>query len=65
LRQSIPIGIILRHHLKFALNRAEAIKICREKSGNIMVDGKLRKDIKYPLGLMGNFIYSYLHRKMF
>ena len=28
--------------------------ICREKGGNLLVDGRIRKDPKFPLGLMGN-----------
>jgi len=52
LRQSIPISVVLRHHLKFALNRQEAIMICRETGGNIYVDNRVRKDAKFPLGFM-------------
>ena len=43
---------ILRHHLKFALNRQEAIMICREKGGNTFVDNRVIKDVKFPLGFM-------------
>ena len=36
--------------------------ICREKGGNLLVDGRIRKDPKFPLGLMGN--YSYLKQSL-
>jgi small subunit ribosomal protein S4e len=52
LRQSIPISVVLRHHLKFALTRREAMMICREKGGNIYVDNRVMKDAKFPLGFM-------------
>lgn len=42
----IPLGIIIRDYLKLAENLREAKKI------DIKVDGKRRKDLKFPVGLM-------------
>jgi len=33
--------------------------ICREKDPNIFVDGRVRKDPKFPLGLMGMVLLCY------
>ncbi len=52
LRECIPLTILLRNRLSYALSGQEAIKICRDKSGNIKVDGKIRRDPRYPLGMM-------------
>jgi small subunit ribosomal protein S4e len=52
LRECIPVTVLLRNRLKYALSGQEAIKICRDKSGNIKVDNKIRRDPRYPLGCM-------------
>lgn len=52
LRESIPLSVILRNKLKLALNGREAKMIVYAKEGNIAVDGKIRKDHKYPVGFM-------------
>jgi ribosomal protein S4E len=39
------------------LNRREVTLILNDKEGNIFVDGKVRRDIGFPTGLMGNKIY--------
>jgi len=46
----IPLGIILRDMLKYALTLSEVKKILSERK--IMVDGKVRTDYKFPVGLM-------------
>jgi len=46
----IPLGIIVRDMLSLCDNRKEAKKIIG--SGEILVDGKPRKDLKFPCGLM-------------
>lgn len=46
----IPLGIILRDMLKYALTMSEAKKILSERK--VMVDGKVRTDYKFPVGLM-------------
>ncbi len=48
--ESIPLVIIVRDILGIADTSKEAKSII--KMGNILVDGKARKDIKYPVGLM-------------
>lgn len=50
LRECIPINIILRNKLKLALTGREAKLIVMAKDGNIAVDGKIRKDAKFPCG---------------
>ena len=51
-RESLPINVLLRNRLRYALSRQEAIKICRDKEGLIKIDGKIRRDPKFPLGIM-------------
>lgn len=48
--ECIPLGIIVRDILKLAETYKETKKII--KSGEIFVDGKPRKNHKYPVGLM-------------
>lgn len=52
LRECIPLNIIIRNKLKLALNGREAKHIISAKEGNIAIDGKIRKDMKYPVGFM-------------
>lgn len=52
LRECIPVSVLLRNRLKYALNGQEALKICKDKSGNVKVDGKTRRDPRFPLGIM-------------
>ncbi len=47
--RSIPLLLIVRDILKFADNRREAKRILNE--GKIMVDGRVRKDHKFPVGI--------------
>jgi small subunit ribosomal protein S4e len=46
------MSVLLRQRLKYALSGQEVKKICHDKELNIKVDGKARRDHKYPLGLM-------------
>jgi small subunit ribosomal protein S4e len=48
-KQSIPLGFLIRDILKLATNKKETKKILNQ--GKIKVDGKERKDIKFPVGL--------------
>jgi small subunit ribosomal protein S4e len=48
LRESIPLSVILRNRLKYALNGREAQMILRQKLVN--VDSRPRVDPKYPAG---------------
>jgi small subunit ribosomal protein S4e len=52
LRECIPLTVLLRNRLNYALSGQEVIKICKDKSGNIKVDNKVRRDPRYPLGIM-------------
>jgi len=48
LRESLPLLIILRNRLKYALNAHESEMILRQ--GLVKVDGRARTDNKYPAG---------------
>jgi len=50
LRQCLPLCIILRNRLKYALTGKECMQICMERC--VKVDGKVRTDQNYPAGLM-------------
>jgi small subunit ribosomal protein S4e len=52
LRECIPLNVLLQYRLKYALTRAEAMKIVKDKEGMIKVDGKIRRDPRFPLGHM-------------
>ena len=52
LRECIPLTVLLRTRLRYALSGQEAIKICRDKSANIKIDNRTRRDPRFPLGLM-------------
>ena len=55
LRNSLPLVVILRNRLKYALNYHEVVKIVMQRT--IKVDGKVRTDKKYPTGLMGEHLF--------
>jgi ribosomal protein S4E len=50
LRASLPIILILRNRLKYALTGKETKMICMEKL--VKIDGKTRTDPNYPAGFM-------------
>lgn len=50
--ECIPISVLLRNRLRYAMSRQEAIKIVKDKEGLIKVDGKIRRDDRFPLGMM-------------
>jgi len=52
LRECIPLNIILRNKLKLSLTWRESKMIVCAKDGNIAIDGKIRKDHKFPVGFM-------------
>jgi small subunit ribosomal protein S4e len=52
LRECIPLSVLLRNRLKYALSGQEALKMCRVRGGNFKIDNRVRRDPKYPLGLM-------------
>jgi small subunit ribosomal protein S4e len=47
---SIPLGILLRDILKYAKTVREVKRILAE--GKVLIDGKVRADYKFPVGLM-------------
>jgi small subunit ribosomal protein S4e len=52
LRECIPLNVLLMQRLKYALNRQDSIKIVKDKRKLIKVDGKFRRDPRFPLGQM-------------
>lgn len=51
-RECIPLNVLLKNRLRYALTRQESIKIVKDKEGLIKVDGKIRRDPRFPLGMM-------------
>ena len=49
-RFSFPLGVIIRDRLGLAQNRREAKAILNQ--GHVLVDGKARKELHFPVGLM-------------
>jgi len=43
------------------LNYREATTILKDKEINIKVDGRARRDIGFPVGIMGNYISKGLY----
>jgi len=52
LRESIPLQIVLRDKLHFAKTGREVDVILHQKEGLVHVDKKIRRNPKYPVGLM-------------
>lgn len=52
LRFCIPLTIIIKNRLKYAMNADEVKKLLKDKQGLIKVDNKVRKDPKFPCGIM-------------
>lgn len=50
LRECLPVAIVLRDRLKYALTNKECMQICMERC--VKVDGKVRTDHNYPAGFM-------------
>ena len=50
IEESLPLALVLREMLHYAKTAREARRILSE--GKVKVDGKVRKDRKFPLGLM-------------
>lgn len=48
--ECLPLCIILRERLKYALTRRECQMICKQKL--VQVDGRVRTDINFPAGFM-------------
>jgi len=52
LRECIPLSILLKNRLKYALVAKDVFSIVKDKEGLIKVDNKIRRDPTYPLGVM-------------
>lgn len=50
LRESLPLIVLLRNRLKYALNKREVTSIVMQRT--IKVDNKIRTDTTYPTGFM-------------
>ena len=50
MRECLPISVVLRDRLKYALTGKECMQICMERC--VKVDGKVRTDFNYPAGFM-------------
>ena len=50
LRECLPLMIVVRNRLKYALNYREVMFIVKDKAGNIKIDNKVRRDPHYPVG---------------
>lgn len=61
LRESLPLVIILRNRLKYALNNSECTKIVMQRA--IKIDGKVRTDTTYPAGFMGKSSFHFLYSR--
>merc|ERR1712137_477887 len=46
------MSVLLQQRLKYALTRQESRKIANTREGNIRVDGKIRRNHRFPLGQM-------------
>merc|ERR1712146_836860 len=52
LRECLPLQLVLRNKLKYALTGRECDIILGDKDNTVKVDNKVRRDKKYPVGLM-------------
>ncbi|KAG7025081.1 40S ribosomal protein S4 [Cucurbita argyrosperma subsp. argyrosperma] len=52
-RECLPLILILRNRLKYALTYREVISILMQR--HVLVDGKVRTDKTFPAGFMGMF----------
>jgi hypothetical protein len=50
-RECLPLILIIRNRLKYALTYREVISILMQR--HVLVDGKVRTDKTYPAGFMG------------
>merc|ERR1712039_201487 len=52
LRECLPLQLVLRNRLKYALTGRECDVILGDKDNQVKVDNKVRRDKKFPVGLM-------------
>ena len=55
LRECLPLILIIRNRLKYALTNHEVKMICMQRL--VKVDGKVRTDATYPAGFMGKCLF--------
>jgi len=48
LRESLPLSLVVRNRLRYALTRREIVIIIMRRQ--VLIDGKIRTDINYPAG---------------
>lgn len=48
----IPLTILLKNRLRYCMNATEVKKIVLDKSGNVKIDNKVRRDTNFPCGIM-------------
>ena len=58
MRESLPLLLILRNRLRYALTYREVKMIVRGRQ--VLVDGKVRRDVTYPAGFMGTLAWRVL-----
>jgi len=52
LRECLPLTVLLKNRLKYALTGKDVFAIVKDKEGMVKVDNKIRRDPSYPLGVM-------------
>jgi len=52
LRECLPLTVLLKNRLKYALTGKDVFAIVKDKEGMVKVDNKIRRDPRYPLGVM-------------
>jgi len=52
LRECLPLYILLKNRLKYALSGREVTSILKDKEANVRVDGIIRRDAGFPTGIM-------------
>ena len=50
-RECLPLSLIVRNRLKYALTRRESMMILMQKL--VKIDGRVRTELNYPAGFMG------------
>lgn len=51
-RESLPLAVVLKNKLKYALSQREVLMILKDRKGLVKVDGRVRSDHKFPTGFM-------------
>jgi small subunit ribosomal protein S4e len=52
IRECLPLSILLKNRLKYALNGREVYKIVKDKEGLIKIDHRVRREPHFPCGFM-------------